>query len=215
MAKTVLQDRAALVLGVETAIGRACAQQLSRAGCRVVLAGYDPSRLDMQLEQLEKKGGKPSALLLSRQEEKWPDQIRLTRDQLGHIHLVVNAMPFLYDGKESAAAAAEIGVALDGTCANLLFDHGPTKMVTLWPAEMPVPAPVGAALWHSHVVLGPRQRLDNEHIPDLDEEGVMHLRAGAVADTVVFLLQMPPSARPSVLRLDAIPSAEKKEKGKK
>lgn len=210
MARTILQDRVALVLGVETALGRACAQQFSRAGCRIVMASQDPVRLDTLIEQLLKKGGNPTALLLSASEEHWPGQIRTARDQLGHIHVVVNAMAFAYASDEQAAARAEQAQRLDRVCADLLVGHGPAKLLTLWPRELPVPAPITDAAWHSHVVLGPRQRLDSEEVPVLDAGGTMHLRAGAVADAVVFLAQLPPSARPTAVHLDAIPSAEKK-----
>lgn len=211
MARSVLQDRNVLVLGIDSSLGRAAAQQLSRAGCRVVLASHDPSKLDLLIDQLVKKGGDPTALILSHEPRNWPDQIRMARERLGHLHIVVNAIAFTYATAEEQDACAEKSVQFDQVCNDVLVKHGPTKLITLWPNERPTPNPVSEAVWHCHVVLGPRQRLDAEHIPDLDASGTLHLRAGAVADSIVSIAQIPPSARPLRVELQAIPSAEKKE----
>lgn len=215
MALTTLKKKTVLVLGVDCAPGRSAAQQLSRAGCRVICASADAHRAEALVEQLLKKGGDPTLLALPPKSQDREDLFRMARDRMGHIHLVVNALALCtWDGENgSMEKACELAREADAELSALLHDHGPTRMLTLWPEEagpQPPPPPRPDA-WHAHAILGPRQRLDTEDVAELDRAGFkMHLRAGAVGDAIVFLLQFPPTVRPTTLRLDCIPSIEKR-----
>jgi NAD(P)-dependent dehydrogenase (short-subunit alcohol dehydrogenase family) len=211
MARTILDGKIALILGVETAPGRACAQQLSRAGCKVLLSGLDSRKADELGSQLARKGGYPHDAVLPRTRDAWKEFLIAARSQMGHIHLVVNAMALAYDGRVEGAAAEAHDVAdlLDSLCLNVIAGRGPFRMATLWPAGTPLAAH-NHPHWHCHVTLGPFQRLDEEAIDALDAGGVPHLRAGGVGDSMVALFQVPPSVRPATIHLESIPSSEKK-----
>ncbi len=210
MAKTIIEGRNVLVVGIDNALGRACAQQLSRAKCRVILAARDEEKLETLSTQLIKKGGDPVILVLPEDNADWSDLVRKARDLVGHVHLVVNTAGFCYENDADRAAAEQDAAALDRACAEHLFEHGPLKLLTFLHEDSPIPAPIAPDAWHGYVVLGPHQRLDTQAINELDATGTFHLRAGAAADAVVCLLQLPPSARPATIRLEGIPSAEKK-----
>jgi len=210
MARTVLEDRSAIVLGVDSAPGRATAQQLSRANARVLLASRDEAKLDTQGEHLERKGGRPVLVVLPKERARFAEVLEKARGTQ-HLHMVVNALALCHDGTAAGQAAAlDDARAADAACHDLLAGRGPLKMLTLWPADAEVPPPVAADAWHGYVVLGPHQRLDTERVDELDAKGALHLRAGGVADTVVAMFQIPPSVRPSRIHLECVPSAEKK-----
>jgi hypothetical protein len=200
----------ALILGIDTALGRAAAQQLSRAGCRVVLAGRDDMRLDSIADQIAKKGGEPAIQSLSEVPSDWYDSILDARDTVGHLHFVLNAMAFDHEEGEAIEDSCKRAQQADGYAAELLFEHGPTKVLTLWPEEIAVPPPIRPDVWHGYVVLGPRQRMDTPAPAELDKSGLYHLRASGVADSVVFLFQLPPSARPGRVYLTGIQVADRK-----
>lgn len=210
MARTVLEDRSAIVLGIDTAPGRAAAQQLSRANVRVLLASRDEAKLDAQGSHLERKGGRAVLVVLPPDRARFAEVIEKARGTQ-HLHMVVNALALAHDGTDASRAGAEQdALEADRICHSLLAGRGPLKMVTLWAADREVPPPVAADAWHSYLVLGPHQRLDTERIDELDATGNLHLRAGGVADTIVALYQVPPSVRPTRIHLDCVPSAEKK-----
>jgi hypothetical protein len=210
MARTVLQGRNALVLGMDTALGRTCAQQLSRSGCRVVLAGRNVKRLEELAEQLARKGGEPSIQPISSKPNDLYEAIRESRERLGHFHYVLNALAFDYETSEQRSRAEALALRADQEIAAQVLEHGPTKMLTLWPADRDTPPPVRPLAWHGHLILGPVQRLDAETPAQLDASGTLHLRAGSIGDSVAFLFQLPPSARPGRIHLEAIPSADRK-----
>lgn len=200
MARTILKDKTALVLGVDNAPGRACAQQLSREGVRVILAGTDEKKVHLLGEQLAAKQGKVLMLDLSRDAAQWPGQLLEARRQVQHIHLVVNALAL--GSAENGDPVEEERMrceALEAE-AHLLGDlapRGPVKAVMLWPAGAP-PAPVAGEHWRALLRLERFQRTDGEAL-----EGLF-LRAGSIGDAVVTLLAMPPSAAPAEVRLRAV-----------
>jgi len=209
MARTILQDRTALVLGVENAPGRACAQQLSRAGCRVILASTDDARVAALGDQLVKKKATPLELRLSDDIAAWEDQLLEARRTVQHIHLVVNALAITAPDESSRRMALDRAARTDETVARLLLGRGPLRMLTLWPAGEPHPDTASLGAWHGYVVLGPHQWSDDQAAPATEAGNPRLLRPGAIGDAVVCLLQVPPSARPTEVRLEAIASTEK------
>ncbi|MCB2156083.1 hypothetical protein KQI84_14495 [bacterium] len=207
MAKSTIEGRNVLVLGVESAPGRTCAQQLSRARCRVWLAAQNEARLDTLADQLTQKGGDVTEVVLPADSEKWQDVLRTTRDMAGHVHLVVNALALVHDGDAEAAAA--LARKADQVCFELLGGRGPLRMLTLWPVANGTCDPVHPEAWHGIIELDNFQRTDPTEAQPAPMDPKV-LKAGAIGDAVVFLLQLPPSARPARLRLDAVPSSEKK-----
>ncbi len=207
MARTVLTNRIALVLGIECAPGRAAAQQLSRAGCRVLLASRDENKLQQLGQQLQQKGGEPHLVVLPEEPVHLEEVLRKARELVSHIHLVVNALAFC--GNADAVAQGD-AKRLDVAVAADLIGRGPVRMVTLWPDSEAPPSPVQPEAWHGFLLLGSLQRLDTERVDELDATGTLHLRAGAIADTIVAVFQIPPSVRPLALKLECIPSIEKK-----
>jgi NAD(P)-dependent dehydrogenase (short-subunit alcohol dehydrogenase family) len=200
MARTILKDKTALVLGVENAPGRACAQQLAREGVRVILAGTDEKKVHVLGEQLTAKQGKVLMLDLARDVAQWPAQLVEARRQVQHIHLVVNALalgaaengdPVQEDRMRSEAMGAEAHLLAD------LAPRGPVKAVMLWPSEAAAP-PLATEHWRCLVRLEKFQRADGETLEGL------HLRAAAIGDAVVTMLSMPPSAAPVEVLLRAV-----------
>ena len=211
MARTILEGRTVLVLGIECAPGRAAAQQLSRAGCKVLIAARDEQRADDLALQLQKKGGDITVVVLPDSIDDAADVIRRARDASGHIHMVVNTWALCYQDDADAFRHRAEARKLDTDCDQLLSGRGPLKMITVWPVDELLPPPARHDAWHGFVVVGALQRLDTEMADALDSAvGTMHVRAGSLADAIVCLLLLPPSARPSTVRLDAVPSTEKK-----
>lgn len=211
MARTILEGRTVLVIGIECAPGRAAAQQMSRAGCKVLIAARDEERADEIAYQLQKKGGDLTVVVLPESINDAADVLRRARDASGHIHMVVNAWALCYGDEADAYTHREEAKKLDADCDQLLSGRGPLKMITIWPADEMLPAPARHDAWHGFVAVGALQRLDTEMADALDSSvGAMHVRAGALADAIVCLMLLPPSARPSTVRLDAVPSTEKK-----
>lgn len=211
MARTILEGRTVLVIGTECAPGRAAAQQLSRAGCKVLIASRDEEHADDLAMNLQKKGGDLTVVVLPEDFDETADVLRRARDASGHIHMVVNAWAFCYDEDRNADRARAEASRLDTVCDELLAGRGPLKMLTMWPDGTALPAPVRHDAWHGFVTVGPVQRLDTEMADELDARaGHMVVRAGALADSIVCLMLLPPSARPGVVRIDAVPSTEKK-----
>ncbi|MEQ8821218.1 MAG: SDR family NAD(P)-dependent oxidoreductase [Sumerlaeia bacterium] len=216
MARTILENRIALILGIDSAPGRACAQQLSRLGCRVLLASRASEKVQTLTDQLQRKGGNPSEVHLSRDTAQWQPLFRSARDNQGHIHVVVNALALCYDEDglgETAARALEEAKAADIMAAELLDGHGPLKMISLCPEGAIESYPTIEGVWHGIVELGPYQRLDSQSAKDLDATGIEHLKAGGIGDAVTMLLHLPPTTCPARLRLEAVASSEKKGKG--
>lgn len=211
LARTILEGRTVLVIGTECAPGRAAAQQLSRAGCKVLIASRNEEHADELALNLQKKGGDLTVVVLPDSIDDAADVIRRARDASGHLHMVVNAWAMCYQDDADAGRYRAEARKLDNDCDQLLSGRGPLKMLTLWSAAEALPEPVRHDAWHGYVVVGPVQRLDTEMVDQIDAaSGVMHVRAGALADSIVCLMLLPPSARPATLRIDAVPSTEKK-----
>lgn len=211
MARTILEGRTVLVIGTECAPGRAAAQQLSRAGCKVLVASRNEEHADDLALNLQKKGGDLTVVVLPDSLDDAADVLRRARDASGHIHMVVNAWAFCYEADGDGARHRAEARQLDRVCDELLAGRGPLKMLTLWPGDEALPEPVRHDAWHGHVVVDKVQRLDTEMVDALDAQaGIMHVRAGALADAIVCLMLLPPSARPGLVRVEAVPSTEKK-----
>lgn len=206
MARTILKEKTALVLGVESAPGRACAQQLAREGVRVLLASTDKGRLDRLGSQLASKGAKALEVHLSGGDEAWREQLVDARRQVQHIHFVINALALCYPGNDDPSGierARGRAAFVEQAMAEDLGPRGPLRIATLWPGESGEPHAAPAGAWRSLVRLGAYQRLDT------DAEGTeLSLRAGAIGDAVLCLLLLPPSACPARVDLEAVRPAK-------
>lgn len=194
MARTILKDKVALVAGVDNPLGRACAQQLSREGCRVILAGSDEARVLALGEQLLRKKGDSAELVLPPSRAVWPELVVEARKLHSHIHLFVNALAFSGLQDEGARSAAEV---MDRAVEEHVAPRGPLRALTLWPAEEPAP-PASRAPWSGVVKIGPRATAEGATDP---AAGPAVLRPGAIGDSVLCLLLIPPSACPAEVHL--------------
>lgn len=136
----------------------------------------------------------------------WEGSVREMRDTMGHIHLVVNALAYSTNASGEAGHSQELARWADGVCYGLLQRRGPLRMLTLWPEDSATPEPVAPAVWHGHVLTGQIQGQTDEAPPSEEEKERRVLKAGGVADSIVCLLQLPPGTRPTVTRLEAIPT---------
>lgn len=210
MARTILEDRVALILGVENAVGRSVALQLSRAGVRVILASHDEARIDHIAQPLKKKGGKAVGLVLPKDDSLIERTIIAARDTAGHIHMVFNALALGFQDYDDSPKFAQQAIAYNAAVTPLLAGRGPLKMLTAWIDSSDLPPNPDPTAWHGVMLMPDCQRLDTQMADQLDKEvGRMHIRAGAAGDAAVFLFQLPPSACPRLIHLQAVPSSEK------
>lgn len=210
MARTVLENKNILILGVSTAPGRGAALQLSREGARVTLCDSDTDQTEKLAQLLHKKKAEAVQAHLPEDSADWEELLIKARDFSGHYHMVVNAHALTYAHGYTQEQAEADSLLLNNLLITLLKDRGPLKMLTLWDATRPLDADYGDQ-WHSWLLLEPFQRLEEEQVKELDEiTGTPHLRAGAIADSVVMILQLPPSACPEEVHLKYVPSSEKK-----
>ncbi len=86
-----LEGRVALVTGASQGIGHACALALARAGASVAVAARNHAKLDELVAQIEKSGGKASALTMDvGEEEQVKAGIKSALVQFGKIDILVN-----------------------------------------------------------------------------------------------------------------------------
>lgn len=210
MAKTVLANKNVLVLGVSSAPGRGAVLQLCREGAKVTLCDSDTDHTEKLAQLLQKKKAEAIQAHLPKDKGDWRELLIKARDFNGHFHMVVNAHALTYGKGYPREEAEKDAHKFNTLLIELLKDRGPLKMISLWDASRPLDADYGD-VWHSWLLLDPFQRLEEEQVKDLDElNGVSHLRAGAVADSIVMILQLPPSACPEEVHLKYVPSSEKK-----
>ncbi len=146
------------------------------------MLGDDTTALGDTVRLLASKGGDATWAELPESLREIPSTVREERDRAGHFHVMVNASAFVGEkGPETARALHE-------AATGVLGERGFTRYVLLWPAAQPLPDWLGAANWVSVVV-----------VPGGDSAP----KPAAIADTLVFLAQCPPSACPAEVRLVA------------
>jgi hypothetical protein len=210
MARTVLAGKHVLILGVSTAPGRGAALQLSREGARVTVCDVDDDATERLAAFLHKKKAEAIQAHLPEESEDWRELLQKARDFSGHYHVVINTHALTYSDAYPQEQAEADALQLNDHLIELLSGRGPLKMVTLWEANRPLDCPDYGTLWHSWLLLEPYQRYESELVDQLDaRKGVMHLRAGAIADAIVQVVQFPPSACPEEIHLKYVPSTEK------
>lgn len=182
MARTILEGKTCLVTGADHAIGRAAALQFSRSGLKVALLGDDTLSMGETVRLLASKGGDATWAELPESLRELTATLREERDRAGHFHVVVNASAFVGEkGLETARGLHE-------AAAGVLGERGFTRYLVLLPEGSPAPDWLGEANWVSVV-----------YVPAGDSGP----KPGAVADTLVFLAQCPPSACPAEVRVVA------------
>ncbi|MGF1572242.1 MAG: hypothetical protein ACFCU1_04150 [Sumerlaeia bacterium] len=210
MARTILANKNILVLGSSSAPGRGAVLQLCREGAKVTLCDSDTTSTEKLSQLLHKKKAESIQAHLPVDKADWEELLVKARDFSGHYHMVVNAHALTYGAGYSQDEAEADALKLNEMLIRLLKDRGPLKMISLWDAERPLDADYGDQ-WHAWLLLEAFQRLEEEQVKELDDQkGVPHLRAGAIADSVVMILQLPPSACPEEVHLKYVPSSEKK-----
>lgn len=198
MARTTFSNRTALILGADTPAGRACALQLSREGCNIILAGTEARRVADVAKLLRTKSNEPIEVALSEDRDASELLLRQARDTMGHVHFVVNAMGTVDGPSDDPGAPARLGLVMQQIVLGLIEGRGAVRLISLWPDEAPNPPVVNERWWHCLV------RLKGVGSPDrseLDNEEPGLLRPAAVGDSVVHLLGCPPSACPVVVHL--------------
>lgn len=197
MARTVLEGKTAMISGADLATGRAAALQFSRAGLRTVLIGDDGSALGQLVALLVGKGGDSTHGVLPESFEEIGTTLREERDRVGHFHVFVNASGL------DETAGTETAMHIHRAAVELARERGFARFILLWPQDVPAPTLPVAGEWVSLVRL-PREA----------EGGAHPLKPGAIADTIVYLAQCPPSACPAEVTLrgmapvaEAAPSA--------
>mgnify|MGYP005864758251 CR=1 FL=1 len=186
MARTILKDKTALVAGADNPAGRAAALQFARIGMRILLVGDDAKALEKLADLIVKKDGEAAELPLERNGEELAAELRAARDAIGHIHVAVNCYAL-----GDAEGSLEWALAFQGILESLLAERSFTRHLLALPHGVAVPeVPEGA--WRCVVEAG----------APVAAEGSDGLRAGALADAMVFLAQIPPSARPTRVLLD-------------
>lgn len=200
MARTIMKNKTALVYGADGPAGRAIALQISRENCRVVLAGFDSRGLELVAELIKSKGGDPHVVPLAEKWERSAELLREARDSMGnHYHFVVNAMAV----QEGPADDPNLFVrhACDGyaNLSQLLTNKGTVRLATVWPDDAGKPPDTGKAQWHCLVRIG---GLEGPGGGKGKGAPGTAMRAGGLADAVVFLLCCPPSACPVEVRLE-------------
>lgn len=194
MSRTLLKNKAVLVLGADSPIGRSISLQLSREGAKTIIAGHEKEQLALLAEFLVAKGGAPTAVDLSPGVAEAAAAVREARDTLGHVHVVVNALPAMEGLANAEDQTAELSTAL----GDVLKGRGQLRQVTIWPDSAgPMRPEMGIASWHC--VLRLRKGASHSERPEEEPEA---LKAAGVADTVVCLLQCPPAACPVEVRLE-------------
>ncbi len=182
MARTILDGKACLVTGADHPVGRACALQFSRSGLRVTMLGDDAASLAETARLLAGKGGDATWMELPDSLREVGACVREARDRAGHFHVVVNASAW------SGESGPETARRLHEAARDVLGERGFTRHVLLWPADAPLPDWLGEDGWVCVVRVAQGDRAP---------------RPAAIADTLVFLAQCPPSACPAEVRLRA------------
>lgn len=187
MARTILKDKSVLVLGADSAIGRAIALQFARSQSRVIAAGEDEAAVTQVCDLIVRKGGQAVELPIEGENEMVAAVLRTARDVVGHIHFVINPLAIV----EGTAKALAYHRAL----APMLNERSFTRYAVLWPEGAEWPR--DPSEWLTLVRAG--------SIGSSGEDEGTTLKPGAVADCLVSLLQCPPSACPVEVALKAIP----------
>lgn len=199
MSRTTLKNKTALVLGADTIVGRAISLQLSREGARTILAGHAHDKLEVLSELIIAKGGSPTAIDLSQGEEISTDSIRDARDANGHVHIIVNAMAAVESPPEDPGQGPRRAMEFSVALAPILKGRGQLRQITIWPFMAGMPDDrLDIASWHSLVRMKEVQ-IHPEGSTVMEPDAV---KAAAVADVVVALLQCPPGACPTEVTLN-------------
>jgi NAD(P)-dependent dehydrogenase (short-subunit alcohol dehydrogenase family) len=202
MSKSPLRNKVALILGADSLVGRAASLQLSREGARVLIVAGNAQRLALLTDLLLAKGGAPTAIPLT------PDMADLRealREGTNHVHYLLNCLTGLEPAADDPTGAARESIAHGAAVHRILAAQKTLREVLLWPddclAEPPAPPP---GRWRCLVSMAKLQR----HPEGAPTDEADALRAAAVADAIIQLLQCPPAAFPQTVRLAATPRGD-------
>lgn len=200
MSRTPLKNKTVLILGADTQVGRAVSLQLSREGARTILTGFDHEKLDLLCELLVAKGGSPTVIDLSLEKDGVVDVIREARDTNGHIHVIINSLAAIDPPADDPGYGARRAMEMAAILAPILKGRGQLRQITIWPFSAGMPTDeLNIASWHSLM------RMDEVQVhpegSDTSERNA--IKAAAVADSIVCLLQCPPGACPTEVTFHA------------
>lgn len=104
----VLTDRVALVTGASSGLGRAIAHELATKGCRLVLTGRDPRRLDALDRELRSLGVAAYTHVADLSDEsEIEDLVRQATSHVGAIDILINSAGVFPVGLLSEATAVD------------------------------------------------------------------------------------------------------------
>lgn len=192
MAKTVFREKTALVLGADAPVGRSVALQLSRLGCRVVLAGFDGPAIREVAEFLTAKSGKPLECLLDAENPNLLPSLLEARGTVKHFHFAVNAIaasPNSFPGSFAGMPPLEVALKAEQGLMELQQGKGAMRLLTIVPQRADLTSPRGEPSWYSLVRLG-------SELASPGAEESDGIKPAAIADSVVWLLSCPPGGCP-------------------
>ncbi len=192
MPKTVFRDKTALVLGADSSPGRAAAQQLSRLGCRTVLAGFDRRQIREIAEFLVSKAGKPLDCVLPTSREGFFDVILEARNAAKHFHYIVNVLPVLQGdppGEFAKGSMEDLALYAEEQVLEAQQGKGAFRVLTVVARDSAFRPGKDVPFWYSAVRLG-------EEFASASAEDGEGIKPAALGDTIVWLLSCPPGACP-------------------
>lgn len=196
MPKTAFRDKTALILGADSPVGRAAALQLSRLGCRTVLAGFDKQQIRELTEFIVTKSGKPLDCILPTAREGLLEVLLEARNAVKHFHYVVNVLPLRdWEIPEGFSAPEELAMYAEAQVVELQSGKGAFRVLTVLPRDSTLRPGRDVPLWYSAVRLGDKLAPAGAG----DGEGV---KPAAVGDTIAWLLSCPPGGCPVEVLLE-------------
>jgi hypothetical protein len=192
------KNKTALILGADTAAGRATALKFSRIGARVLLAGYEHEQLALLSRLILDKRGDPLEVLLPESPGGAVAVLREKRKSFGHVHAVVNAVAASAFTGEDRVLMIERARELNQIALDLVQGAGSVRLCTVWPDDAGKPPVVPHPFWHTLVHV---TRIASAGGTD-DPSEERSLKPAAVADTVLALMSCEGGACPVEVRLE-------------
>lgn len=196
MARTVLKNKSVLIAGAETPAGRAAALQFSREGALVILGAASLKRVTPLEESILNKGGAAIAALIRHGERLIPDLLEARALAGNHFHYIVNVLAAAPQDPAEPEIHRERAVKMNEALLEIIRGKGAVRAATLWPEEIPPPGDQFPGGWHCLARFGEIQRASDD--PESDDQ----LRAAAVGDSLLYLMNCPPGACPTEVRLE-------------